>query len=110
MPADRKPSRSDAEMLAAHAAAGARDYKGFKICLNEKRPGLWIAAVSRPGISNQGRNQGARKKEDPAADSELWITPEFYQLSAALADARAAIDRRTVSKQAAKVPIKSLQE
>jgi hypothetical protein len=90
-PVDHKPSGSDAQALVAHPAAGARDYKGFKICLNEKRPGLWIAAVKRPGT---------RKKKGPVKDSELWITPEFYQLSAALADARAAIDRGAVGKPA----------
>jgi hypothetical protein len=110
VPADRKPSRSDAEALAAHVAS-ARDYKGFKICLNEKRPGLWIAAVSRSAAKIRGtKSQDAKMKKNPAADSQLWITPEFYQLSAALADARAAIDRGAVNRQAAKVPIKSLQE
>ncbi len=88
-PADHKLSRFDAEALAAQPAAGARDYKGFKICLNEKRPGLWIAAVKRPG---------PRKKKGPVKDSELWITPEYYQLSAALTDAMTAIDRGAVSK------------
>ncbi len=103
---ERKPSHSGAEAPGAQAAVDARDYKGFKICLSEKRPGLWIAAVSRQG----GRNQGARKRKGAVKDSELWVTPEFYQLSTALATARAAIDRGAVNKLAAEVPIKSLQE
>ena len=60
------------------AAIAERDYKGFRISVREKLPGLWIAAVSGP-----------RGRKRPVADIS---TREFYQMPAALAEAKAIID------------------
>ena len=65
---------------APSAAITERDYKGFRISVREKQPGLWIAAVTGPR---------GRKRPDRTADIS---TREFYQMPAALAEAKAIID------------------
>jgi hypothetical protein len=60
-------------------------YKGFKIQLCEKQPGLWVASIA------DARN---RKK---AADASL--THEYYQMPAALAEAKGIIDRRLSARR-----------
>lgn len=60
-------------------------YKGFKIQLREKQPGLWVASIA------DARN---RKK---AADASL--THEYYQMPAALAEAKVLIDRRLSARR-----------
>jgi hypothetical protein len=60
-------------------------YKGFKIQLREKQPGLWVASIA------DARN---RKK---AADASL--THEYYQMPAALAEAKVIIDRRLSARR-----------
>ena len=65
-------------------SAAEQEYRGFKICLNERKPGLWIAIIMRPD---------GRKKKLQQKTVETWITQEFYQVPAALADAKAFIDK-----------------
>ena len=60
------------------AAIAERDYKGFRISVREKQPGLWIAAVT-----------GLHGRKRAATDIS---TREFYQMPAALAEAKAIID------------------
>jgi hypothetical protein len=76
--ADWTASRPDADRLAS-ATAIACEYKGFKIALAERQPGLWIGIVTADG----------KKKKRP----EPWTTREFYQRPAALAEAKALVDR-----------------
>ena len=66
------------------SSTAEQEYKGFRIRLNEKKPGLWIAIVMRPD---------GRKKKPQQKTAETWITQEFYQVPAALADAKAFIDK-----------------
>jgi hypothetical protein len=77
--ADWTPSRPDADYLAAVAVAC--EYKGFKIGLAEKQPGLWIGIVTADG------------KKKKRLGQEPWTTREFYQRPAALAEAKALVDR-----------------
>ena len=79
--ADAIPAGPDLGRLASGAAI-ACEYKGFKIGLAEKQPGLWIGIVMR--------QDGKRKKR---AAQEPWTTREFYQMPAALAEAKALVDR-----------------
>lgn len=60
-------------------------YKGFKIQLRETQPGLWVASIA------DARN---RKKAAEAA-----LTREYYQLPAALAEAKVIIDRRLSARR-----------
>ena len=69
----------------ASGAAIACDYKGFKIGLAEKQPGLWIGIVMR-----QDGKKKTRQRPEP------WTTGEFYQMPAALAEAKALVDRRAL--------------
>lgn len=78
---DAIPARPDLGRLASGAAI-ACEYKGFKIGLAEKQPGLWIGIVMR--------QDGKKKKR---ASQEPWTTREFYQMPAALAEAKALVDR-----------------
>ena len=59
-----------------------RGYRGFKISLREKQPGLWVASISDTARS--------RKK---AEGRKLPTTHEYYQMPAALAEAKIMIDR-----------------
>lgn len=61
-----------------------RDYKGFKIRVREKRPGIWVASVT-------DQVPGNRKK--PAEARKIAITDEYYQEPAAIAEAEVMIDR-----------------
>ena len=56
-------------------------YKGYRIRLREKEPGLWIASIA---------DARARKKQAEDRSS----TGEYYQMPAALAEAKVMIDRR----------------
>ena len=60
-----------------------RGYRGFKISLREKQPGLWIASIS----------DTARTRKKSAEGRKLSTTHEYYQLPAALAEAKIMIDR-----------------
>ncbi len=71
------PSRSPERAL-------EQGYKGFKIQLRETQPGLWVASIA------DARN---RKK------AEASLTHEYYQLPAALAEAKVLIDRRLAARR-----------
>jgi hypothetical protein len=60
-----------------------RGYRGFKISLREKQPGLWVASIS----------DTARSRKKPAEGRKLPTTHEYYQMPAALAEAKIMIDR-----------------
>ena len=64
-------------------------YKGFKIQLREKQPGLWVAFIA----DSTSRN---RKKQ--AEDRRASVTHEYYQFPAALAEAKVLIDRRLAAR------------
>jgi hypothetical protein len=62
-------------------------YKGFKIQLREKQPGLWVASIA----DSTSRN---RKRQSDRGS----ITHEYYQMPAALAEAKVLIDRRLAAR------------
>lgn len=64
-----------------------QEYKGFKIYLSEKQPGIWIAIVKRPSD---------RKKTGRVKNAETWTSREFYQMQAALTEAKAVVDHRVL--------------
>ena len=82
--ADAAAAEPDLGRLVSGAAI-ACDYKGFKIGLAEKQPGLWIGIVMR-----QDGKKKTRLRPEP------WTTGEFYQMPAALAEAKALVDRRAL--------------
>lgn len=61
-------------------------YKGYRIRLHEKEPGLWIASIA---------DARARKKQAEDRSS----TGEYYQMPAALAEAKVMIDRRLAGQR-----------
>jgi hypothetical protein len=64
--------------------ADEHQYGGFRICLGENYPGVWIAVVLRQSggdITFQGRT------------SDRWTTKDFYRPGDALAEAKNFIDR-----------------
>ncbi|HXS07296.1 MAG TPA: hypothetical protein VN723_10935 [Rhizomicrobium sp.] len=60
-----------------------RGYRGFKISLREKQPGLWVASISDTTRSRKKSLEGRK----------LPTTHEYYQMPAALAEAKIMIDR-----------------
>jgi len=80
------PAETPAPVLAPVASrAVEQGYRGFKIRLREKQPGLWVALIADGAIRN--RKSGAEERK-------FLVTPEYYQFPAALAEARTMIDRR----------------
>ena len=65
-------------------------YKGYKIQLQEKQPGLWIASIA---------DISPRSRKRQAEDRKPSITHEYYQLPAALAEAKVMIDRRLAARR-----------
>jgi hypothetical protein len=64
-------------------------YKGFKIQLREKQPGLWVALIA---------DSTPRNRKRQAEDRRASVTREYYQLPAALAEAKVLIDRRLAAR------------
>ena len=79
------PESPSAEASGSPERAIEQGYKGFKIRLSEKQPGLWVASIA------DGEPR-ARKK--PAEERKASLTHEYYQFPAALAEAKLLIDRR----------------
>ncbi len=83
------PAESATGFAPSTSSTVEQEYRGFKIRLNEKKPGLWIAIIMCP--------DGGKKKPQRKT-AETWVTQEFYQVPAALADAKALIDERAYHK------------
>ena len=67
----------------AFSVAYQHEYKGYKICLGETKPGIWIAVTLRldgSPITYLGRS------------TERWVGMAFNAKEYALADAKAVID------------------
>lgn len=62
-------------------------YKGFMIQLREKEPGLWVASIA---------DSTSRSRKRPSERAS--ITHEYYQMPAALAEAKVLIDRRLAAR------------
>ena len=65
-------------------------YKGFKIHLREKQPGLWVASIA---------DSTPRTRKRSAEERKGSVTHEYYQLPAALAEAKIMIDRRLAMRR-----------
>jgi hypothetical protein len=79
---------AEAQAMAAAPTANRaieQGYRGFKIRLKEKQPGLWVALIA---------DSASRSRKSGAEDRKFLVTPEYYQFPAALAEARTMIDRR----------------
>jgi len=59
-------------------------YKGFRISLREKQPGLWVASIF----------DSARNRRRSAEDRKMPVTREHYHMPGALAEAKGMIDHR----------------
>lgn len=64
-------------------------YRGFRIRLREKQPGLWVALIA---------DGAPRARKKGADDRKILATSEFYQFPAALAEAKTMIDRRLAAR------------